>query len=198
MEEVAFEDRWDKIWAPMLNTTVRGPTGQPDLLLWQNGLWDQRALWEAGEAHYDVENPMGQRERQLVWQEIRFTAARIKKFVQRLNIEFGPDVPTMFRAITVHRESNALDANIYELDRLSRAVAEQAGHEMFEWARIISAFSMLYKDQTHPGKGPGSWLWGNMVLEYLARSAGIRDETRSPYFDGWSACHSQLTNWGGR
>lgn len=198
MEEVAFEDRWDKLWAPTLNTTVRGPAGQPDLLLWQNGLWEQRALWEAGEAHYDIDHPMGQRERQLAWQEVRFVAARIKKFVQRVKDEFGPGVPTMFRAITVHRNSNATDANIYELDRLSRAVAEQAGHEMFEWGRILTAFSMLYQDNTHTGKGPGSWLWGNMILEYLARSAGIKDEARAPYFDGWDACHSHLNNWGGR
>ncbi|KAF7557418.1 hypothetical protein G7Z17_g731 [Cylindrodendrum hubeiense] len=197
MKEVAFEDRWAKIWAPTLNTSVRGPTGQPDLLMWQNGLWDERALWELGEAHYDVNNTMGQRERQLVWQEIRFVAARMKKFVQRVSAEFK-GVPTMFRAITVHRESNARDANIYELDRLSRAIAEHADHETFEWGRLISGFSMLYKDQTHPGKGAGSWLWANMILEYLARSAGVKDEARSPYFNGWDACHSHLTGWGGR
>ncbi|ROT35915.1 hypothetical protein SODALDRAFT_337162 [Sodiomyces alkalinus F11] len=197
MEEVAFEERWESMWAPLLETTGRGPTGQPDLLLWQNGLWDQRALWEAAEAHFGEEDPMGERKRQLVWQEIRFVAARTKKMVRRLSERF-PDVPTMFRAMTVHRESDATDASIYELDRLSRAVAEQADHEVFEWGRIITSLSMLYKDQTHPGKGPGSWLWSNMILEYLARSAGYGDSARSPYFDGWDACHSYLAGWGGR
>ncbi|KAH7156640.1 hypothetical protein EDB81DRAFT_717036 [Dactylonectria macrodidyma] len=197
MKEIPFEERWDKFWAPTLDKTVRGPTGQPDLLLWQSGLWEQRAMWESAEAHHDADHPMAQRERQLVWQEIRFVAARMKKFIQRVDEEF-PGVPTMFRTLTIHRNSNATDANIYELDRISRALAEQAGHEVFEWGRILTAFSMLYKDKTHTGKGPGSWLWGNMVLEYLARSAGIQDEARSPYFDGWDACHSHLATWGGR
>lgn len=198
MKEIAFEERWTNLWEPMLNTTVRGPTGQPDLLMWQNGLWDQRALWECAEAHYSEEEPLGQRERHLQWEEIRFIGARVQKLVEFLDEKFDADVPKMFRAITAHQESNARDANIYELDRLSRAVAEKAGHEMFEWGRLITAFSMLYKDQTHAGKGPASWLWANMMLEYLARSVGIGDEDRAPYFDGWGACHEHLLGWGGR
>jgi hypothetical protein len=197
MEEIPFEERWAKLWGPMVDS-VRGPNGRPDLIMWQNGLWDERALWENGEAHYNPGELLGQRQRQLVWQEVRFITARVKKLVQRLSTEFGPDVPTMFRAFTMHRESDARDANLYELERVSRAVAEQAGHEMFEWGRLISGFSMLYKDQTHPGKGPASWLWSNMMLEYLARGAGKGDEARKPYFDGWQACHAHLAQWGGR
>ncbi|KAF4984844.1 hypothetical protein FDECE_17011 [Fusarium decemcellulare] len=197
MDEIAFEERWDTLWAPM-NETIRGPTGQPDLILWQNGLWDQRAFWESGEANHEKDvYPMGTRARQLVWQEVRFVAARLKKFVQRIADEF-PDSPTMFRSMTIHRVSDAGDASIYDLDRISRAVAEKAGHEVFEWGRIITSLSMLYKDKTHPGKGPASWLWGDMVLEYLARIGAAGDEVRKPYFDGWDACHSHLTNWGGR
>lgn len=198
MKEIAFEERFTKMWEPMLDTTVRGPTGKPDLIMWQNGLWDQRALWECGEAHYNETDPLGQRERHLEWEEIRFIAARVRKLVQFLREQFGSDVPTMFRAFTVHRESNARDANLYELDRLSRAIAEKAGHEIFEWGRIITAFSMLYKDQTHPGKGTASWLWANMMLDYLARSAAAGDPERAPYFDGWDACHEHLLGWGGR
>ena len=198
MKEIAFEERWTKMWEPMVDTTVRGPTGKPDLILWQSGLWDQRALWECAEANYDEKDPMAQRERHLEWDEIRFIATRVRKLVKLLTDQFGPDVPTMFRAITVHQESNARDANIYELERLSRAIAEKAGHEMFEWARILTAFSMLYKDQTHPGKGTASWLWANMILDYVARSAGAGDEDRAPYFDSWDACHDQLLGWGGR
>lgn len=198
MKEVAFEERWEKWWAPTMDTHVRGPNGRPDLLLWQNGLWDQRALWEAGEAHFTVNETMGTRERQLAWQEVRFIAARIRKLIGMVHEEFGEDVPAMFRAITIHRNSNATDANIYELDRIARAIAEHAGHETFEWGRILTAFSMLYKDKTHTDKGPASWLWGNMVLEYVARSAGAGDGERAPYFNSWKACHSHLVSWGGR
>ncbi|UZP44903.1 hypothetical protein NXS19_012715 [Fusarium pseudograminearum] len=197
MEEIAFEERWDKYWTPMYDQ-VRGPKNRPDLILWQNGLWDQRAFWEAGEANHEKDvYPMGSRERQLVWQEVRFAAARIRDFVKRISTEFG-DAPTMFRSMTMHRESNARDASIYDLERLSRAIAAKAGHEVFEWGRLISSLSMLYKDQTHPGRGPASWLWGNMVLEYLARVGEAGDEKRKPYFDGWDKCHSELVSWGGR
>jgi hypothetical protein len=79
MEEIAFEERWDKYWTPMYDQ-VRGPNNRPDLILWQNGLWDQRAFWEAGEANHEKDvYPMGSRERQLVWQEVRFAAARIRR-----------------------------------------------------------------------------------------------------------------------
>ncbi|KAI8659198.1 hypothetical protein LRP88_05759 [Fusarium phalaenopsidis] len=197
MKAIAFEDRWEQYWGPM-NETIRGPNGYPDLILWQSGLWDQRAFWESGEANHEKDvYPMGTRVRQLVWQEVRFTAARLRKFVGRIALEF-PKSPTMFRSMTIHRVSDAGDATIYDLDRLSRAIAEKAGHEVFEWGRIITSLSMLYKDKTHPGRGPASWLWADMVLEYLARGGGAGDEQRKPYFDGWDACHPQLMNWGGR
>lgn len=199
MKDIAFEERWESMWRPTLDTHVRGKEGRPDLVLWQNGLWDQRAVWEAGEAHFAAnESVMGLRERQLVWDEVRFVASRMQTFVRKLHEEFGEDVPAMWRAVTVHADSNATDANIYELDRIGRAVGQRNGHEVFEWGRLLTAMSMLYRDRTHVGKGPGSWLWGNMVLEYLARSAGVKDRERSPYFDGWGACHKELAKWGGR
>lgn len=197
MKEIPFEERWETLWKPTFNLT-RGPNNRPDLFLWQSGLWDERMLWENGEAHYKPDETMGQRQRQLTWQEIRFVSARTKRFIDMVRDEFGSQMPSMFRAYTLHRESDARDANLYELERLSRALAERAGHEMFEWGRLLSGFSMLYKDQTHLNKGPASWLWGNMLLEYLARSAGQGDVSRRPYFDGWSACHSDLSSWGGR
>ncbi|KAF5676609.1 hypothetical protein FHETE_2105 [Fusarium heterosporum] len=200
LKDVAWEERWDKFWKPH-EQPIQGPNGRPDLILWQNGLWDQRAFWEGGEAMHDkADKPMAIRNRQLAWEEVRFVTARIKKVAKRLNDEFGADVPIMFRALTVHRESGMVDVNMMELDRLGRAVAEQAGHEMFEWAKIIHLMGNLYQDGLHPGKGAASWLWGNMVLEYLARSAGaeVGGEARSPYFSGWDACHKELSGWGGR
>ena len=104
----------------------------------------------------------------------------------------------MYRALTTHvGDQHSTDAMLIELNRLGRAVAENAGHEVFEWGRIMSGFAQYYKDNTHLDKGPASWLRGNMLLEYLARIAGIGDEDGSPYFDGWNACHDRLVNWGG-
>ncbi|KAF4982288.1 hypothetical protein FZEAL_2074 [Fusarium zealandicum] len=197
---VPWEDRWEQVWAPH-NDTIRGPKGKPDLVLWQNGLWDQRALWTGTvESHDKDDLPMGSRSRQMVWEEIRFMTARTGKLVRRIQHEFS-GVPIMFRSLTAHQKSSLTgDITLYELDRIQRAAAARAGLEVFEWGRILTSLGMLYKDFTHPDKGPASWLWGNMVLEYLARSAGMgRDEeSRSPYFDGWDACHPYLSNWGGR
>ncbi|KAM0552637.1 hypothetical protein ACHAPJ_007734 [Fusarium lateritium] len=200
LKDVPWEERWDKFWKPH-EAPIQGPNGRPDLILWQNGLWDQRAFWEGGAAmHNEGETPMTLKHRQMAWEEVRFVTARIKKIAQRLNDEFGTEAPIMFRALTVHRETGMGDAIMMEMDRLGRAVSEQAGHEMFEWARIIQLLGNLYQDGLHPGKGPASWLWGNMILEYLARSAGaeIGGEARSPYFKGWDACHKDLSGWGGR
>ncbi|KAI8716966.1 hypothetical protein NCS52_00991500 [Fusarium sp. LHS14.1] len=197
---VAWEERWEKLWKPH-ESPIQGEKGRPDLILWQNGLWDQRAFWEGGSAmHNPEELRIAEKGRQMVWQEVRFVTARIRKIAQRLNDEFGADAPIMFRSLTVHRETGMGDAIMFDLDRLGRAVAEQAGHEVFEWGRLITLLGTLYRDQMHPGKGPGSWLWGNMLLEYLARSVGAKvgGETRSPYFDGWDACHKDLSGWGGR
>jgi hypothetical protein len=94
----------------------------------------------------------------------------------------------MYRAVTTHRESNAKDANLYEIDRIGRFIANQFSMEIFEWGRILTSFSMLYQDQTHLGKGPASWIWGEMMLGYLKRSSEGK----------WSDCHQEYLGWGGR
>ncbi|KAF4468217.1 hypothetical protein FALBO_4893 [Fusarium albosuccineum] len=199
MEYVSWEERWDQHWRPH-QEPIQGPNGRPDLILWQNGLWDQRAFWEGGRGIHGPQDLMAKQDRQIQWEEVRFAAARIKMIAQRLNDEFGADAPIMFRALTTHRDGGMKNTVLFDLDRLGRAVAEQAGHEVFEWARIFTLFGKLYQDDIHPAKGPASWLWGNMVLEYLARSAGsqVGGESRAPYFDGWDACHPDLLSWGGR
>ncbi|KAF2095792.1 hypothetical protein NA57DRAFT_78572 [Rhizodiscina lignyota] len=203
MKFVPFEERWEKLWKKTLGTHVRGLNGRsPDLLLWQSGLWDQRAMIENGMAHANVSYGahVGEQERQLVWEEVRFITTRLRKLLSMLRDEFG-NTPSMFRTVTIHRNSNATDANLLEIDRVQRALAQQAGQEIFEWGRIIQAFSMLYKDRTHTAKGAGSWLWSNMMLEYLRRSAGAgaaEGDKRDHYFDGWDACHERLVSWDGR
>ncbi|CAJ0552657.1 Ff.00g007350.m01.CDS01 [Fusarium sp. VM40] len=199
IKSVAWEERWGILWKPH-EASIQGPNGRPDLVLWQNGLWDQRAFWEGGTAmHNEGDKPMTKKYRQMVWEEVRFVTARIKKIANILNGQFA-GAPIMFRALTVHRQSGMGDAIMMEMDRLGRAVAERAGHEMFEWARLFHLMGDLYQDGMHPGRGPASWLWGNIMLEYIARSAGaeVGGEARSPYFSGWDACHKELSGWGGR
>jgi hypothetical protein len=95
MKYVQFEERWDKIWESSLKTDVRGANGKsPDLVLWQNGLWDQRLIWEAGGFHDgNDKKSLGSRERQLVWEEVRFILARLKKLLNKVQQEFGLEVP---------------------------------------------------------------------------------------------------------
>lgn len=89
---------------------------------------------------------------------------------------------------------------VIEMDRLGRALAEQYGQELFEWGRIISPMGHWYEDGTYPGEGTLIWLWGNMSLEYLARSAKSKlgGDYRLRYFDGWERCHEEFVGWGGR
>ncbi|WKT40103.1 hypothetical protein QSH57_001922 [Fusarium oxysporum f. sp. vasinfectum] len=97
-----------------------------------------------------------------------------------------PDTPMMCRSLTYHQKTGSGDIMVIEMDRLGRALAEQYGHEVFEWGRIISPMGHWYQDGTHPGEGTLSWLWGNMILEYLARSAKSKlgGDYRFSYFDG--------------
>ncbi|KAM0339919.1 hypothetical protein ACHAPU_010751 [Fusarium lateritium] len=198
---VPFEERWEKLWKPH-EEPINGPNGRPDLILWQNGLWDQRGFQVGGEHHHqDNKTILATRNRGMVWDELHFYSARLRKFGDLLNKEF-PDTPKMFRSLTLHRVTGSADIMLVQMDRLGRAMAEQYGQEIFEWARIISLLGDWYEDGTHPGQGALSWFWGDMIFEYLARAAGAGitagGEQRHPYFEGWDACHQDLVHWGGR
>jgi hypothetical protein len=210
----AFEERWEELWAESREKHVRGLDGKrPDLILWQSGLWDQtKFLFDLAKSHYgsatddkqvyqngsDPNAVFRTNRRQAVWHEIRFMATRLRKLVSYLHEVFGAETPIMYRSLTYHTGGMSnYDYILTELNRLGRALAERAGHEIFEWGRIVNGFSSLYIDDQHMARGAASWLWGNMFLEYMARSAGAGDETRRPYFEGWTACHDSLVDWGG-
>lgn len=96
MRLVAFEERMEEFWRPTLQPHVRGLDGRsPDLVLWQNGLWDQRMMWEANEADKRTrgEDLNNTRERQMMWEEVRFVMGRLTKLIKMVKEEFGEDVP---------------------------------------------------------------------------------------------------------
>ncbi|RGP66602.1 hypothetical protein FLONG3_8798 [Fusarium longipes] len=201
MRMIPFEERWEKLWKPH-EEPIQGPNGRPDLILWQNGLWDQRGFQVGGQKHHKDDNTtLTQWNRGMTWEELHFYSARLRKFGDLLNEHF-PDTPKMFRALTLHQKTGSKDIMLVQMDRFGRALAEYYGHEIFEWGRTISLLGDWYEDRTHPGEGALSWLWGNMILEYLARAAGagvqVGGEERYPYFEGWDACHEDLLGWGGR
>ncbi|KAI3572787.1 hypothetical protein IWW34DRAFT_810873 [Fusarium oxysporum f. sp. albedinis] len=182
MRIIPFERRWEELWQPH-ERDIQGPNGRPDLILWQNGLWDQRGFQVGGQKLHEGQNvTVNGRYRKLVWDELHFVLARTKKYAEMI-IRTGSG-----------------DIMVIEMDHLGRALAEQYGHEVFEWGRIISLMGHWYEDGTHRGEGALSWLWGNMILEYLARSAKSKlgGDYRFPYFDGWERCHEELVGWGGR
>ena len=188
-----FEERWEELWADLRHDHVRGMNGRgPDLIFWQTGLWDQFKLFFDLSAH--VHGPSTEDEnvyqnssdpqaifrtnkRQAVWHEIRYMTTRLQKVFGLLRKEFGSDVTIMYRALTFHigGMSNH-DYILHEFDRLQRALAANTGHEVFEWGSIMNGYSLLYTDETHLGKGPATWLWGNMFLQYMAKAVGTRDE----------------------
>ncbi|KAH7219608.1 hypothetical protein DER44DRAFT_805478 [Fusarium oxysporum] len=163
-----------------------GPNARPDLILWQNGLWDQRGFQVGGQKLHEGQNvTLNGGYRKLVWDELHFFLARTKKYAEMIIGEF-PDIPMMWRSLTYHQKTGSGGIVVIEMDSLGRALAEQYGHEVF--------------DGTHPGEGALSWLQGNMILEYPARSAKSKlgGDYRFPYFDGWEWCHGELVGWGGR
>lgn len=206
---VSWEDRFEHVWNSSFERMV-GVNGKgPDLVLWQSALWDQRNFAELGKLQFGEQHHMADMGRQMVWEELRHYGARARGFLEFLRKEFGREMPLMLRAGTIHRDTPARDLMVYDADRLERALAEQFGLEIFEWGRLVAGQTGMYQDYHHLGRGPASWLWGTMLLEYLARIAnvgmsrrGVKSSIvpgeRERYFQGWMACHKELIEWGGR
>lgn len=206
---VAFEDRWTHVWNGSLAQSVGGNGRGPDLLLWQSALWDQRNFAELAKVRYGESSEGAEMSRAMSWAELRHYGARAAAVLAFLREKFGSEMPFMLRAATIHRDTPGMDMMVYDADRLQRALAERFGMEVFEWGRIVAGHTGLYHDYHHLGKGAASWLWGTMVLEYLARVAGVGamrrgvvggivPDERARYFQGWKACHDELIEWGGR
>ncbi|KAK7203028.1 hypothetical protein BZA70DRAFT_89840 [Myxozyma melibiosi] len=192
IKELAFEDRFKSIYEPV-RAEVIGMNGKtPDLILFQSGLWDERAFREStrnmphpgdenlspeqlAEAQKQrAETGLGRAGRQLSWDELMFFKARMNKFMDYIRDYFGgdPNLPMMYRGLTTRRQSTNSDLATINMDRLSRALAARKGIEIFEWARLTLAFSNEYSDYLHIGKGPLNILWANMMFYYLFRASG--------------------------
>lgn len=194
---VPFEERWDNPWNSTLDDITSISGHGPDLIIWQSGLWDRKSMPFMVKAHYGDETPLAAWTRPLFFEEVRFYAARAKQLVRFLKRKFGADVPMMLRTTTVDRKSMAKDVQTLAMDNAARAVAEHHGVEPFEWGKLVVGHPELYRDDMHLGQGPASWLWANMLLEYLARAVGAGSKgggskARAPYFDGWDKCARQL------
>ncbi|KAJ8102329.1 hypothetical protein POJ06DRAFT_236944 [Lipomyces tetrasporus] len=187
---VAFEDRFENLFKPVWHDAVGMNGHTPDLVLFESGLWDERALRESyrnmNEPDEDKLDPetrkkkaaerketgLGREGRQLVWEELEFFRARMNKFIIYLREKFGQSTPMMYRSLTTRRDSNKADLPTINMDRVSRALMDRHGVEVFEWARLASGFSNQYQDYLHIGHGPLSVTWANMALYYLFRAAG--------------------------
>ncbi|RKK94424.1 hypothetical protein BFJ68_g9870 [Fusarium oxysporum] len=199
MRIIPFERRGEELWQPH-ERDIWGPNGRTDLILWQNGLWDQRGFQVGGQKLHEGQNvTLNGRHRKLVWDKLHFLLARTKKYAEMI-IRGFPDTPMMSRSLTYHHKTGSGDIMVIDIDRLGRALVEQYGHEVFEWGRIISPMGHCYEDGTHPGEGTLIWVWDKMILEYLVRSAKskIGGGYRLLYFDGWERCHVEFVGWGGR
>ncbi|KAK9477546.1 hypothetical protein V1514DRAFT_112434 [Lipomyces japonicus] len=187
---VAFEDRFEKLFKPVWDKVI-GMNGQtPDLIIFQSGLWDERAFRESSRnfkypedeklSKEQLEKKMSERRksglgkegRQLAWDELVFFKSRMAKFMRYLREKFGAQTPMLYRSLTTRRDSNVADLATINMDRISRLIAQREGVEIFEWARLTSGFSDQYMDYLHVGRGPLSATWGNMMLYYLFRASG--------------------------
>lgn len=192
---VPFEQRWEDLWIKTLDT-VNKTDHRPDLIIWQSALWDNKNFKLFAVENYGINSTMAKWTRRSVWDEIQFYTARAQKLMRFIREIYG-DVPMMLRTVTLNRSRMSKDVQSYVLDGINRAVAEKFDVEVFEWAKIIAGHGNLYQDELHPGKGPSSWLWANMLLEYLARAVGAgtkggAPKKRAPFFDGWDRCHAHL------
>ncbi|KAK9240044.1 hypothetical protein V1525DRAFT_396701 [Lipomyces kononenkoae] len=189
IKHVAFEDRFEHLFKPVWNEVIGMNGHTPDLILFESGLWDERAFRESyinQKLPDDItdnatreklqaerqETGRGRNGRQLAWDELDFFKARMTKFVMYLRDKFGDTTPMMYRSLSTRRDSNKEDLPTINMDRVSRALMNHHGVEIFEWARLARGFSDEYFDYLHIGHGPLSVTWANMMLYYLFRSSG--------------------------
>ncbi|KAK9313837.1 hypothetical protein V1524DRAFT_471577 [Lipomyces starkeyi] len=190
IKHVAFEDRFENLFKPVWNEAIGMNGHTPDLILFESGLWDERAFRESyrnrkqpDEDNQDdetrkkqeaqrKETGLGREGRQLAWEELEFFKARMNKFLMYLREKFGENTPMMYRSLTTRRDSTNADLPTINMDRVSRALMARHGLEIFEWARLARGFSTQYHDYLHVGHGPLSVTWANMMLYYLFRATG--------------------------
>ena len=94
MELVSFESRWEayhKQTLPQLNGLS---SRSPDLIIFYSGLWDERAFREL--ARSNKNEHLASPTRHITWEESRFFASRLKKFIKFIRGKFGDDVPLMY------------------------------------------------------------------------------------------------------
>ncbi|KAK9479541.1 hypothetical protein V1514DRAFT_341832 [Lipomyces japonicus] len=204
MDKVAFEERYETIFKPTLSK-VEGATGKPDVILFQSGLWDQVSFLKMADAEL-ASNKKLQAElktinRQMTWSEIRLYSSRWKQFIHHIRGIFGDDVHLVYRSLTPHKESDDRDLMIYDMDRIGRYFSNKMGIEVFEWARLVTGFSSMWRDQVHISQGPLSWLYQNMLLSLVFRAAGGVEvqgnitrwpsefQQRHHGIDPWFECH---------
>ncbi|KAK9482971.1 hypothetical protein V1527DRAFT_474577 [Lipomyces starkeyi] len=215
MPIVAFEQRLEEVYRKTLPRLL-GWGGRPDLVLFQTGFWDERAFREAEHAEEEKSLPEAQKTKvwwksnsQLKWSELRFVAARVKKVIRLLRQELGEDSPLMYRALSTKRDGKEQDLGLISVDRMMRALMAQLDVEVFEWGKIVYGFASEYQDELHIRRGGLSWLWSDMVINYLFRGAGgVEIEgkvkvkpTNDTWFDvakNWAECHRWLISWEGR
>ncbi|KAK9455914.1 hypothetical protein V1511DRAFT_323216 [Dipodascopsis uninucleata] len=203
MEIVPFEERFEKIFRKTL-PDISGIDGRPDLILFQTGLWDQvtfvkKYLFDPTGNNY-IDKKYSDMNRQLSWGEIRYYADRMKQFIHHLRDVFGKDARIMFRSLSVHKQSDDRDLMMLNMDRVGRSLAYENDIEVFDWSKLITAFSSQWKDHVHLERGPMTWLYQNMLLSYIFRASGgveIKGNiTKWPYDferevegDPWKTCH---------
>ena len=200
---VDFETRFEVQHKPTFPRLIGQSGRSPDLILFETGLWDERAFRELAKSHKAADElpdtGLASPRRHITWQESRFFSSRMKKFIPFMRNVFGKDVPMMYQSLTTHNISDSVDLVVFDLDRVSRFLTKKFDLEIFEWSRIIRGHTSFYKDRTHPGKNPVSWLWANMVFNYLFRSLGGLEVDgrieRLPSkefkgYGGWEECHS--------
>ncbi|KAK9460622.1 uncharacterized protein V1516DRAFT_665018 [Lipomyces oligophaga] len=206
MDHVPFEERFETIFKPTLDSVIGADGRAPDLIIFQSLLWDIRG-WAKSEQYKNHVRGGTYVSRQLYWSELVFYKNRLNKFIRTLKDIFGEDVPMLYRSALSHRSEGINDVPMYELDRMARLVAHHQSVEVMEWGLTVTGYTDIFLDDMHIGLNPHSYLYNNMMLYYLFRASGgteVRgkitnwpDSRQLSKGDAWDECHrfnSELRN----
>lgn len=143
--------------------------GIPDLIIFNSFYWDIRYFGQYA-AHYNFPSSQHSYERPLTFAELAWHRTRLSKVIGTLR-QMYPGVPLMFRLGQPHHTSaNSGNIAVFQLNRSARQAMKELGVPIFEWATLLQGESGYTDDQhLEIGKQP-AYLFGSMLLFYLART----------------------------
>ncbi|RSH79695.1 uncharacterized protein EHS24_009347 [Apiotrichum porosum] len=161
-----FENRINEVMLPKMREAGFGGR-KVSLSVVSSLFWDDAFLSiERGRLNKDVGEAHG-----YLWNEIAWHRGRVRELIQFMRGLFGSDLPLMFRTRQLRLQHDHFKVlRIFQLDQGCRAIAKEMAVRLFTWGGKLEGYDKFYDDDQHYGKGPNTYVFGDMMFFYLHRA----------------------------